>query len=216
VVSRNVRTCLVAFVFAVSTCVTAAAQARATLRGSVNDEIGAVIVGATVTLTDSSGSRKIATTGNDGAFSFTGLAPGKYLVHAIAGGFAQSDDDEVDITMVPRDPTVITLKVAEIQSEVKVESKPEPASSTSSDLATCTIVLRAVFDKDGKVTHISFVEAKPGEPNGCSDEEVKTFKKESIDAARKIKFTPAMKDGHPVSMWMQLEYNFSLDPTKKK
>jgi hypothetical protein len=25
-----------------------------------------------------------------------------------------------------------------------------------------------------------------------------------------IKFVPATKDGHQVSMWMQLEYNFNL------
>jgi hypothetical protein len=32
---------------------------------------------------------------------------------------------------------------------------------------------------------------------------------QAITAARQIKFTPAMIDGTPVSMWMQLEYNFS-------
>ncbi len=31
-----------------------------------------------------------------------------------------------------------------------------------------------------------------------------------VAAAKKIKFIPAMKDGNPVSMWMQLEYNFNL------
>jgi len=31
-----------------------------------------------------------------------------------------------------------------------------------------------------------------------------------VEAARRIKFVPAMKDGKPVSMFMQLEYNFSL------
>jgi hypothetical protein len=30
----------------------------------------------------------------------------------------------------------------------------------------------------------------------------------AIEAAKKIKFVPAMKNGHAVSMWMQLEYNF--------
>ena len=32
----------------------------------------------------------------------------------------------------------------------------------------------------------------------------------AIEAAKRIKFTPAMKDGKPVSVWMQLEYNFSF------
>jgi hypothetical protein len=30
----------------------------------------------------------------------------------------------------------------------------------------------------------------------------------SVRAARRSKFTPATKYGKPVSMWMQLEYNF--------
>lgn len=105
---------------------------------------------------------------------------------------------------------------ANAKSMPKIESRPAAEREVSSDVATCTIVLRAVFDKKGKVTHTSFIEAKPEQPNGCSNEEVKTFKKKSIDAARKIKFIPAMKDGQPVSMWMQLEYNFSLGATKKK
>ena len=32
----------------------------------------------------------------------------------------------------------------------------------------------------------------------------------AIAAAHQIKFVPATKDGHQVSMWMQLEYNFNL------
>ncbi len=131
---RKPTICLAVTVFViVAACVNAAAQGRATLRGSIHDEAGAVIVGATVTLTDASGTQKTATTGNDGAFAFTGLTPGKYLVRAQAGGFAQSDDIEVDVTTARRDPTVITLKVAQIQSEVKVESNPPISTESNSN-----------------------------------------------------------------------------------
>src|ERR1043165_10127564 len=130
---RKLTTCLAALIFIVATSGAAAAQGRATLRGSVNDEVGAVIVGATVTLTDGAGAQKTATTGNDGVFTFTGLTPGKYLVRAVAGGFAQSDDMEVDVATGRRDPTVITLKVAEIQSEVKVESNPPISTESNSN-----------------------------------------------------------------------------------
>ena len=30
----------------------------------------------------------------------------------------------------------------------------------------------------------------------------------AVEAAKKIQFTPAKKNGHPVSMWMELQYNF--------
>jgi outer membrane biosynthesis protein TonB len=32
----------------------------------------------------------------------------------------------------------------------------------------------------------------------------------AVRAARQIRFTPAEKDGKPVSMYIQLEYNFNL------
>jgi hypothetical protein len=32
----------------------------------------------------------------------------------------------------------------------------------------------------------------------------------AIAAARQIRFVPATRNGHPVSMYMQLEYNFNL------
>jgi hypothetical protein len=32
----------------------------------------------------------------------------------------------------------------------------------------------------------------------------------TMEAARHIKFAPAMKDGRPVSLYIQIEYNFNL------
>src|ERR1043165_2220013 len=149
---RKLTTGLAAFIFVVAACVSAAAQGRATLRGSVNDETGAVIVGATVTLTDGAGAQKTAPTGNDGLFTFTGLTPGKYLVRAVAGGFAQSNDLEVDVTTARRDPTVITLKVAEIESEVKVESAPpistDPTSNANQQVLTAKDIEALPDDPD--------------------------------------------------------------------
>lgn len=120
--TRKLLTCLSALIVTVAICATVAAQGRATLRGSVNDELGAVIVGATVTLTDAAGTPKTATSGNDGGFVFNGLAPGKYSLHAEASGFSASEAVEVDVTTARRDPITITLKVAEIESEVSVEA----------------------------------------------------------------------------------------------
>lgn len=119
--TRKLTTYLSAFFLTVAICATVAAQGRVTLRGSVNDEAGAVIVGATVTLTNpAGGAPKTATSGADGGYVFTGLAPGKYMIHAEAGGFSASEPAEVDVTAARRDPLVITLKVAEIESEVSV------------------------------------------------------------------------------------------------
>src|SRR5258705_748907 len=99
---------LVLMLFAV---VGLAQQTRGTLRGVIKDELGATIVGATVTLTDATGVEKTTTTNGEGAYVFTGLAPGKYSLLASAPGFAVSDDTEVDLTSDGRQSVDLTLKV---------------------------------------------------------------------------------------------------------
>ena len=136
---KKLATGLAAFLFAALICASVAAQGRATLRGSVNDELGAVIVGATVTLTDASGTPKSATSGTDGGFVFTGLTPGKYTIHAAASGFSASQDVEVDVATGRRDPLVITLKVAEIENEVNVQANT-PISTDSSSNANQQVI----------------------------------------------------------------------------
>lgn len=98
------------------------AQGRQNLRGVISDEFGAAIVGATVTLSVEGGAPKTATTNADGAYTFTGIAPGKYTVMALATGFAASDPVEVDLTTARRDPLNIMLKIAAIETQVKVDA----------------------------------------------------------------------------------------------
>jgi len=108
--------------------ITAFAQNRATVRGSISDEFGATIVGATVTLTDANGVAKTATTNADGAYSFANVAPGKYKIFALAVGFAASDAADIDVAANRRDPFNITLKIAAIETQVKV-SADNPVST---------------------------------------------------------------------------------------
>jgi len=79
--------------------------------------------------------------------------------------------------------------------------KPEPAYTevARENQITGTVILKCVFASNGSITNIRVVS---GLPYGLTER--------AIDAARKIKFIPAMKDGKYVSMWMQLEYNFNL------
>jgi len=114
-------------------------QGRVTLRGVISDEFGAVIVGATVTISDASGTQKTATTDSGGAYAFTGLAPGKYTIHAGASGFATSEDTEVNVAVGRREPLNITLKIAAIESQVKVAADT-PLSTESSNNANQTVL----------------------------------------------------------------------------
>src|SRR5256714_704095 len=136
---RKLITPIACVALVVAFSISAFAQNRATLRGSISDEFGATIVGATVTLTDANGAQKSATTNADGSYSFTNLAPGKYKVHAIAAGFAASVDTEVDVTAARRDPVNLTLKIAAIETQVKVNADT-PVSTDSNNNANQQVI----------------------------------------------------------------------------
>jgi len=89
----------------------------------------------------------------------------------------------------------------DVTSKARLISKPEPqyTEDARKNQITGTVVLKVVFASNGTVTNIRTVS---GLPFGLTER--------AIAAARQIKFSPATKDGHPVSMWMQLEYNFNL------
>jgi TonB family protein len=89
----------------------------------------------------------------------------------------------------------------DVTTKARLISKPEPqyTEDARKNQIVGTVVLKCVFSSSGQVTGIS---VRSGLPYGLTER--------AIAAARNIKFEPATKDGHKVSMWMQLEYNFNL------
>src|SRR2546423_10069724 len=89
----------------------------------------------------------------------------------------------------------------EVTQKARVLEKPEPTYTESARKFGIqgTVVLRAVFSKNGEVTNLHVAGKLP---HGLTQQAIK--------AARAIRFTPAMKDGQLVSMWMELQYNFNL------
>ena len=89
----------------------------------------------------------------------------------------------------------------EVTTKARILSKPEPqyTSAARSNQVTGTVVLRALFASDGTVKHIVVIY---GLPDGLTWQ--------SVRAAQKMKFVPATLNGQPVSMFVQLEYNFNL------
>lgn len=94
-----------------------------------------------------------------------------------------------------------TFTSKDVTTKARVLSKPEPqyTEEARKNQVTGTVILRAVFTSGGQVTNIT---ARSGLPYGLTER--------AIAAARQIKFVPATKDGRPVSMYIQLEYNFNL------
>lgn len=89
----------------------------------------------------------------------------------------------------------------DVTAKARVLQKPEPTYTESARKfgVEGTVIMRAVFSKTGEVVNLRVVRKVP---HGLTQR--------AVAAARAIRFTPATKDGKPVSMWMQLEYNFNL------
>lgn len=89
----------------------------------------------------------------------------------------------------------------EVTERARVLAKPEPQYTEDArrNQITGTVVLRVVFSRTGEVTNIRALHLLPF---GLTEK--------AIAAARLIRFRPATKDGRPVNVYMQLEYNFNL------
>ena len=93
------------------------------------------------------------------------------------------------------------LPPRDVEQRARLLSKPEPQYTEEArrNSITGTVMLRVVFSSSGRVEQIRALQTLPF---GLTEK--------AIAAARQIQFVPAMKGGRPVSVWMQLEYNFNL------
>ena len=62
-----------------------------------------------------------------------------------------------------------------------------------------TVVLQVVFNVNGSITEVKVIR---GLPDGLTEK--------AIEAAKKIRFNPAVKNGTPVSVRGSLEFTFNL------
>jgi Carboxypeptidase regulatory-like domain len=118
------------------------AQSSATVHGAVSDESGAVIPGAKVTVSNAAGPVKSGTAGDDGSYSITGLAPGKYSVQATSPGLQQAQPFAVDLTASPTVTANLQLQVAAEKQEVTVQENPGPQISVDPTQNAGALVLR--------------------------------------------------------------------------
>ena len=93
------------------------------------------------------------------------------------------------------------LRGSEVEQRARLLFKPEPqyTEEARGNQIMGTVMLRVVFSSAGQVEQIRAVQTLPF---GLTER--------AIAAAMQIKFVPATKGGHSVSVYMQLEYNFNL------
>ncbi|HVF44452.1 MAG TPA: carboxypeptidase regulatory-like domain-containing protein [Pyrinomonadaceae bacterium] len=133
-----------------------AQQSLGTLRGQVRDELGGVIVGATVTATDAAGVDKSAVSDSEGRYVFSALAPGLYTVRINQPGFASYENLGVEVQAGRTDPLDIILTVAIEQEEVTVTAEAPVGTEPESNAGA--VVLRGAD-----------LDALPDDPDDLSD-----------------------------------------------
>jgi TonB family protein len=94
-----------------------------------------------------------------------------------------------------------TFTPKEVTAKAHILSKAEPSYTEKARVNQIigTVVLRAVLSSQGEVKGVRVV---AGLPYGLTTT--------AVGAAHKIRFIPAVKDGHNVSQYIQIEYNFNL------
>jgi hypothetical protein len=117
-----------------------AQHVQGALRGQVTDELGGLIVGATVTLTGTAEAVRSVKTNQEGRYQFPALAQGRYVVSVEAEGFAPYQSAEVEVKPGARESLDIRLSVALGREEVIVTTGA--ALSTAAENNAAAIVLR--------------------------------------------------------------------------
>jgi TonB family protein len=94
-----------------------------------------------------------------------------------------------------------TFRVNEVTRRAQIISKPEPLYTEEArrNQVTGTVRLRLILSASGQVSGITPLTRLP---DGLTEK--------AIEAARKINFTPAEKDGRKVSQYVTIEYNFNI------
>jgi TonB family protein len=89
---------------------------------------------------------------------------------------------------------------AALRPAILYKEKAQYTQEAKDNKVAGTVILSAVFGVDGQIGEI---EVTQGLPYGLTEN--------AIEAAKKIRFNPAVKDGQPVSVRGSLEFIFNLD-----
>ena len=122
-----------------------AQSSTGTLRGQVQDVLGGLVVGGTVTATDVAGVSRTATTDEEGRYAFAGLPPGRYTLLVEAPGFETYVNTEVEVTAGASEPLNLTLNVAIAAEEVTITAET-PVSTDPESEASAVVIRGAQLD----------------------------------------------------------------------
>jgi TonB family protein len=98
-----------------------------------------------------------------------------------------------------QDAGYVYVMTAALRPTILYKENPKYTKEARNNGIEGTVVLNVVFTAEGRITNIRVVR---GLPDGLTEK--------AIEAAQKIRFNPAVKDGVPVSVRGNLEFFFTL------
>jgi hypothetical protein len=128
------------FVLPILGLLPAQAQFNASLSGTVTDQTGAIIPGATVTLVDKETNQtRTTTTSPAGLFDFNALAPDHYSLSVERQGFKKRSVDQV--VLIPEQPNVLNMQMelGNVSETVTVNGSAAPLLDTGTATLSATI-----------------------------------------------------------------------------
>jgi TonB family protein len=105
-----------------------AAQARASIAGTLVDPSGAPVPGAEVQLTAASGNHRAADADANGRFTFDGLTAGNYVIEVRASGFAPAEE-HVTLTPDQRIERRVALAIGSVEESLVIAGAKQGASA---------------------------------------------------------------------------------------
>ncbi len=137
---KNLRFQLLVFLILICCVVftpAARAQYRASLRGTVSDPQGEVIQGATVTLVNKdTNSTMVATSDDNGIYTFNALPPAPYRLTAEHPGFKKQMLEDVQIIPEQLNSLNLQLQVGEVDQTVTVSSTTEALDTETATISS--------------------------------------------------------------------------------
>lgn len=126
-------------------CVTALAQYRAGIQGTVSDANGALVPEAAVILTSSETNISHTTkTSESGVFTLSGLAPGAYRVSVEKAGFTKKILNDVRVDAEQMRALNVVLEVGQVSESVTVSETSVPLIDTQAATIGGTLTSRDV------------------------------------------------------------------------
>jgi len=121
------------------------AQYRASIQGTVLDSQGAAIAGAKITvISKDTGLTQVATTDESGVYSVPRLAPGLYTVTVEQAGFKKKVIDDVNVIAEQANAVNVTMDVGQVTESVTVNGNELPPIDTESGVIAGTVTSQQI------------------------------------------------------------------------